>query len=235
MKWTTRIAFRLLPSFVWSQIRLEWSLARRRWFNRRGAARRLLAGQRGLHLHLGCGDRTVPRWLNIDAFERKGLDLRWDLRDPLPCDEGIAELVYSEHFLEHLDRTDAEAFLSEVFRLLRSDGILRLGVPDAELYLRAYAEGRAEFFAGLRHLGGAVEPLTTPVEVINQMFRMGGHHRYAWDFETLTQALRRAGFANVTRWAPGQASRAELCLDDPEHAVETLYVEATKIADRSTA
>jgi hypothetical protein len=57
---------------------------------------------------------------------------------------------------------------------------------------------------------------------------MGGHHRYAWDFETLALHLRQIGFINIEQKAPGDASRPELCLDDPEHAMETLYVEAAK-------
>jgi len=227
MKWTTRLAYKFLPSATWQQVFLEWSLTRRRWSNRRRQAALRLAG-RHLRLHLGCGTRVIPGWLNIDAVERPGLDLRWDLRVPLPCADGSAELIYSEHFLEHLEREDADAFLREICRLLQPGGVVRLGVPDAGLYLRAYAGGQADFFTGLRHLGGAVNPLETPLEVINQMFRMGGHHRYAWDFETLAAALQRAGLVGVQRWESQRASRPELCLDDPQHAVETLYVEAEK-------
>jgi predicted SAM-dependent methyltransferase len=209
---------------------VQAAASRRRWRNSRRAAGRLLAGRTDLRLHLGCGARLAPGWVNVDAFERPGLDLRWDLRDPLPCPDDVAEMVYSEHFLEHLEQDDAEAFLGEVARLLRPGGVLRLGVPDAGLYLRAYAEGRADFFGSLQHLGGAVRALETPAEVINQMFRMGGHHRYAWDFDTLSRALAGAGFVNVRQWGAGKASRPDLCLDDPSHAVETLYVEAEKPA-----
>jgi hypothetical protein len=66
------------------------------------------------------------------------------------------------------------------------------------------------------------------MEVINQMFRMGGAHKYAWDFETLTLALSEAGFKNIVRHPSGCASTAHLCLDDPEHAFETLYAEALR-------
>jgi predicted SAM-dependent methyltransferase len=228
MKWTTRLAYKVFPPRSWDQLRLDWALTRRRWRNPRRAAARLVAGKRAVRFHFGCGDRLQPGWLNIDAFERAGLDLRWDMRDPLPCEPGVAELVYCEHVLEHLEREDADAWLQEINRLLAPGGRLRLGVPDAGAYLRAYAEGRREFFAQLRHLGGAVRSLETPMEAINQMFRMGGHHRYAWDFETLARALTRVGFVSVLQWPAGQASLPELCLDDPAHAIETLYVEAQK-------
>ena len=170
-------------------------------------------------------DEVHPRF---DAFEQPGLDLRWDLRDRLPCEAGVADIVYSEHVLEHLEAEDAVAWLREIFRLLSPGGRVRLGVPDASLYLKAYAAGDREFFRSLRNIGNPVLPLDTPIKVINQMFRMGGAHRFAWDFETLSQQLAVTGFVTIRQWLSGQASRADLCLDDPAHAPETLYVEAEK-------
>jgi predicted SAM-dependent methyltransferase len=164
----------------------------------------------------------------VDAFEHPGLDLRWDLRDALPCESGIAELVYSEHVLEHLEYDNAAQVLQEVYRVLAPAGRLRLGVPDAGLYMTAYAAGDRQFFITLENIGNPVSRLDTPIKVINQMFRMGGAHRYAWDFETLSCEIRRIGFINVARWPSGSASLPELCLDAPIHAGETLYIEAEK-------
>ncbi|HEY5885099.1 MAG TPA: methyltransferase domain-containing protein [Pyrinomonadaceae bacterium] len=184
--------------------------------------------ERGRNLHLGCGDRSSSGWLNVDANGNAGVDLQWDLREPLPFDDSSCRLIYSEHLLEHLMKEDGEELLAECYRLLEPGGRLRIGVPDAELYLRSYVEGRAAFFNELAHLGGAVNRLSTPIDVINQMFRMGGAHRFAWDFEALMNSLRRAGFDSIQRFSPGEASSPKLCLDDPEHAFETLYVEAIK-------
>jgi predicted SAM-dependent methyltransferase len=230
MKWRTRLAYRLLPSHTWGQIRSDWAINRRRLQNDPRKVRAMLEGRSGLQLHLGCGLRAVPGWINVDAFDQPGLDLRWDLRDRLPCEDGIAALIYSEHVLEHLEYDDAVAWLQELKRLLSPGGRIRLGMPDAELYLRAYANGDAAFFSRLQKIGNPSSPLDTRIKVINQMFRMGGAHRFAWDYETLAEQLARAGFTRISRWPPGQSSVAELCLDDPSHADETLYVEAERPA-----
>jgi predicted SAM-dependent methyltransferase len=230
MKLTTRIAYQFLPAHTWGQIRTDWAMTRRRWRNDKRQAVQLLAGKRDLKLHLGCGTRFANGWVNIDAFEQPQLDLRWDLRDPLPCGGGVAELIYSEHVLEHFEKEDADVLLREAFRLLAPRGRLRLGVPDAALYMSHYAANDREFFHTLRNIGNPVDPLDTPAKVINQMFRMGGAHRFAWDFETLSQELGRAGFVQIVQWSSGHASRTDLCLDDPAHAGETLYVEADKPA-----
>jgi len=232
MKLTTRAAYAILPSYLWSAIFEELKLTRSRWLSQVLArplnTKQLLRDKNG-RLHLGCGSRYMPGWLNVDGNGALNVDLRWDIRIAFPFDSGSCQLIYSEHVLEHLVREDADKLLAECHRLLEPGGRIRIGVPDAELYLRAYTEGRTEFFTGLSHLGGAVNELTHPIDVINQMFRMGGAHQFAWDSVALASALERAGFSDIERRQWGDASSEELCLDDPEHAFETLYLEAARI------
>lgn len=84
---------------------------------------RRLALDRPLKLDLGCGPNPKAGWVNIDLA--RGADLRLDLREPLPLPSGCAEVVYSEHFFEHLGYPgEASDFLAErVLRLRR--------LPDA--------------------------------------------------------------------------------------------------------
>jgi predicted SAM-dependent methyltransferase len=232
MRLRTRIAYQLLPPEIWSDIRSELVLKRSVLLRRlRGDQRRTqrwAKARPGLRLHLGCGRRSVPGWLNVDALAGTGVDLVLDIRRRLPFASGGAEFIYTEHMLEHLARNDADRLLAECYRVLVPGGRLRIGVPDAEIYLRAYVSEDRAFFGAAERLGGATRPLRTPMEVINQMFRMGGAHKFAWDLQTLTQSLGEAGFKHVDKYAPGRASTPLLCLDDPEHAFETLYVEAVK-------
>jgi hypothetical protein len=213
-------------------LRHEIGLTRQRWSSRliprwRRAARRL-RDQAELSIHLGCGSRVFAGWVNVDAHPGKGVDLIWDLRVPLPIRDNTATMVYSEHVLEHLYKPDAIKLLEECFRILQPRGILRMGVPDAAVYIRAYATGQLAFFEELKYRGGAVEPLSTPIDVINQMFRMGGHHLFKWDFQAISTVLKNIGFHDLTRWNSGASSCPELCLDDPADAFETLYFECCK-------
>lgn len=77
-------------------------------------------------------------------------------------------------------------------------------------------------------LDETVIPIETSIDVINQMFRMGGHHLFAWNYQALSASLATTGYQNITRWQSCQASCNEICLDDLVHAFETLYVEAVK-------
>ena len=68
----------------------------------------------------------------------------------------------------------------------------------------AYYQNDRNFFNHLRGLGNATEPLDTPVKVINQMFRMGGGHKFAWDFETVSAIAKAAGFSDVNKILEGK-------------------------------
>jgi hypothetical protein len=56
--------------------------------------------------------------------------------------------------------------------------MLRIIVPDAEKCMRAYSNNDKVFFERLNNLGGTSEPLPTKGAICNQMFHMGGAHRF---------------------------------------------------------
>jgi predicted SAM-dependent methyltransferase len=232
MKLKTKIAYVLFPSYVWSVLTQEVYLTRLRLINLLLPQRRKRGAYwkkaRNLAVHLGCGKRIRQGWVNVDAGSYDGIDLQWDLRYRFPFQNSSAKMIYTEHTLEHFHKHEAVDFLRECYRILEPGGRIQVGVPDAELYLCAYAQNKTRFFESLQHLGGATVPLETPIDVINQMFRMGGHHHFAWDYQALASSLTDLGYQDIARFQSGHASIDELCLDDPAHAFETLYVEAVK-------
>lgn len=183
----------------------------------------------GAKLNLGCGRLVVPGWINLDEIAHDRSVLVHDLRNPLPFGDAEIEHIHCEHTLEHVHFDEAKQLLLECRRVLRPSGTLRIIVPDAERYMRAYCAGDREFFASVANLGGAESALETPNAIINQMFRMGGSHRYAWDFATLELELQRAGFSNIHRSELNHVL-PEYRIDGSEswRAVESLYVNAQR-------
>ncbi|MCB1060279.1 MAG: methyltransferase domain-containing protein [Calditrichaeota bacterium] len=151
-------------------------------------------------LHLGCGTRKLPGWVNVDL---SGADVNIDLAiRPFPFTSESFESVVSQHVVEHLDVED-EVFpvLSEIFRVLKPGGEFWVSTPDMEKLCRDYVE------TGGKKLHEYVmwrDPLSLPEGaperfVLNRMFHQRGEHKNLFDFELLKWALEKAGFTSVTR------------------------------------
>jgi predicted SAM-dependent methyltransferase len=126
--------------------------------------------------------------------------------------------------IEHLSRNDGDRFLRECFRVLEPRGVIRLSTPDAERFLRSYA-GDGEF---LRH-PAFPDPIETPLDRVNLMMRENGQHLWVYDRESLSLALKRAGFSSAIEQKFGESTHPRLRnLDTPERAFESLYVEGIK-------
>ena len=214
--------------------KLEWELQSVRLLSRFSPSqirlRRKLGKARGLKIHLACGPNRVPGWVNIDGTP--SADLRVDLRSRIPLPSGSAACIFTEHFIDHLQHPDSVgALLRECHRLLQPGGTMRIVVHDAELLMRAYVSKDTAFFSSvIENCALPLDPATLPVEVINGVFRFNGFHKFIYDFDTLEQVLRRAGFSVVQRSSFRRSLMPEcnLDLDLPDREPQSLYVDAVK-------
>ena len=180
----------------------------------------------GLKVNLACGNFANEGWIGIDSSFQSRADWYLDMRNGLPLPDQSCSNLFCEHFLEHLSYPEeVKRFLAECYRVLKMDGILRIIVPDAEKFVRAYAGGDTSFL--LR----ASPNSDSPMEALNSIFYGDplGEHRYAYDFNTLKQLLESAGFRNVEVSEPGKGSIASaLDRQDIPRVMESFYVEATR-------
>jgi predicted SAM-dependent methyltransferase len=193
--------------------------------------RRYLAGgpaNRPRHLHLGCGPKYLPAFVNIDGNLFNKIDLWLDVRNGLPFRANSADSVYSTHMFEHFFPDELKRLLSECFRVLKNGGGVRLIVPSLESAITAYTQQRIDWFDDSfpRHfdsLGGRFS---------NFVF-CEGQHRTAFDFGYLNEVLREVGFREVEKSAEGVSRLygADVPPYQPTDSKElphSLYVEAFK-------
>src|SRR6185437_10267652 len=62
-----------------------------------------------LDLHLGCGPKYLPGFVNIDANPMHKTDILLDIRCGLPFASNSVDSIYSTHMIEHLYRRTGEA------------------------------------------------------------------------------------------------------------------------------
>lgn len=182
-----------------------------------------------LLVNVACGPQVLDGFINVELAGPPPRVL-WDCRQSLPIANRSAAGIRVEHFFEHLEpREHAPRFLRDCRRALELGGVLRVIVPDAERYLRAYC---APGLDGLRELAVPMpfpSDLPTRMDVINHVFHSWHEHRWAYDFETLAHRLQAAGFTVVERTAFRQSRLPLLAQDREQHAPYSLYVEAVKI------
>jgi predicted SAM-dependent methyltransferase len=199
------------------------------------AARRF-NGQKGIKLNLGSGHHPKPGWVNVDLLAPSA-DLRLDLRERLPFANDVADVIYCEHFFEHLSypnlddsmgweleppghRSEALVFLRECLRVLVPGGTLHIVVPDVEGIIQQYVDRHAMPFPHDAWWGPTW--CDTPLHCVNYVFRQGREHKYAYDDETLQLVLRRIGFVQVRR------REFDPSLDADNHRIGSLCAVAQK-------
>ena len=119
-----------------------------------------------MKLHLGCGERYLQGYLNVDFPPeahtvqcRSPADLHTDLLQ-MKYPIGSVDEIRLHHVFEHFIRPVACALLVAWYFWLKSGGILHLEVPDfvrtASVILNPVASSRAKAVA-MRHLFGSHE------------------------------------------------------------------------------
>lgn len=189
-----------------------------------------ICSKTGLSVDIACSGTGRQGWVNVDLLAHKNLTLRYDCRRGLPFKDSSVERIRCEHFLEHLDYAqEAPYFLASCFRVLKQGGVLRIIVPDAERFLRAYQSASPADWSALGwDLNNLPEGFKTQMNIINHVFRQQEEHSYAYDFKTLLLLLRQAGFSRVEKSEFGVSLDPMLVFDQPVHRLYSLYVDAVK-------
>jgi predicted SAM-dependent methyltransferase len=180
--------------------------------NRPLASRRLAAalGRPGPHkLVIGAGRTRFDGWLATDIAWNAPMYL--DATKPWPFPEASVSHVYGDHMIEYATLPGTRALLCHAMRALQPGGAIRLSSPDVERIARVYLEGPAELrrlcMEQNRKSGYEVH---YPVDLLRNTFVEAGHQDgYLFDFASLAEEFREAGFVDVKRYESGES-------DDPE-------------------
>lgn len=229
-----RWILKLLPRHLLRPLTDEFKCAWIRWKTRNTYKRYLNASD--LKVNIGSGASGLDGWVNMDLSPGENVNCIYDCRHHLPFPDESVHMIFTEHFMEHIDYTeDVPFFLSECLRVLQPGGVIRIIVPDAEKYIKAYMEHDWDMLAQIStHINEEhfdehfKSQYHTMMEAVNFIFRQGGHHKYAWDYETMAFVLDRYGFTEIERQSYQQTKLDELAIDQQARASESLYVEAVK-------
>ncbi len=155
-----------------------------------------------LKLNLGCGDKILPGYTNVDvAPTRRGLrpDVICDLHDLAAFAENCADEILAVHVVEHFWRWEVVDVLREWLRVLKRGGMMVLECPN----LSSACE---EFLKDPRRFSGPGP------EGQRTMWVFYGDpawrdplmvHRWGYTPESLAHVMQEAGLIDI-RQAPAQ-------------------------------
>lgn len=238
--------------------------------------------------NLGCGTTTAEGWTNIDfswyawlanhpavarilhdlsvlsetRYERlrsmEGVVVHWDLREGIPYADETFDAIYNSHLLEHIPRTEAVPFLRECRRVLKSEGVIRVVVPDLKILVEQYLNtirGLDEGHVTAASHEAAIEAMfeqmvrTKPagtkeqsgwVQTLETWFRgdaddVGETHKWMYDRWSLARCLQEAGFESTQATGPSKSDiphwddfQLDMTDEGEPRKPESLYIEARK-------
>ncbi len=153
-------------------------------------------------LNLGCGDKILPGYINVDVVDsRRGFkpDVICDLHRLTPFEDASVDEILSVHVIEHFWRWEVLDVLREWVRVLKPGGAMILECPNllaAAAELLEDPEGRS---------GPGPEGQRTMWVLYGDPAWKDPYmiHRWAYTPASLADLMREAGLVNV-RQEPAQ-------------------------------
>jgi len=137
-------------------------------------------------LNLGCYDRKISGFVNVDIREDVKPDVIDDVFKLNKFEKNSVDLIYACHVLEHADYKESEIAMKRWCDVLKKGGTLRLAVPDMEAHFAHYYYHRdlrllhSTFWGSQRH--------------------EYDYHKNGWDLKKLEEDLKAAGFSVVKKY-----------------------------------
>ncbi len=137
-------------------------------------------------LHLGCGNKHINGFINIDARKLDEVDEVDDIKTLSKYEKDSVKLIYASHVLEHVGRIEYMGVLKRWYDILEPNGVLRLAIPDIGQVFAHYNK-----FNDLKPLLGLLWGGQTYPQ---------NYHYMGWDFTSIKNDLIKIGFKDVNKY-----------------------------------
>lgn len=170
----------------------------------------------------------VPKWFCEFITIARKKDIKYcDASKKIPFKDSSVDLIYSCHMLEHLDKSEAEMFFNESYRVLKTRGIMRLVVPDFQRLIEKYnTDNNVETFIRGSCLVGK-KPKTV-IKKLQYLIQGHGWHHQMFNKDSL-KVFKKLKFSHVELLEPGKTNlKYSTSIDYNEREHESLYFEFIK-------
>ena len=149
-----------------------------------------------MKINIGCGQRNFGKeWIHIDGADYDHIDSKDLLMKEY--ENKSVELIYASHLIEYFDRKEIIPILKRWREVLKPNGILRLAVPNFEVYAKLYSEKKIS-------LDDSLGPLFGKMEMGNKTI----YHKTTYDYSSLKKILQEVGMRNISKYNWRQTSHS---------------------------
>ena len=149
-----------------------------------------------MKINIGCGRRNFGKeWIHIDGADYDHIDSK-DILMKEYENESV-KLIYASHLIEYFDRKEIIPILKRWREVLKPKGILRLAVPNFEIYAKLYAKEKIS-------LDDALGPLYGKMGMGNKTI----YHKTTYDYSSLKKILLEVGMRNISKYNWRQTSHS---------------------------
>ena len=194
-------------------------------------------------LEIGSQKQRPENWtvLNLPEFDATVTPYNFP-------DEPV-DVIYSEHFIEHLNRDEGIEYFRECFRILKPNGLLRTAWPSMDFvdemnswppdhpHFKEYVEYWEMVCSDYRKHGQRwhepKEWLSDKENTIDDVLYLGGQHVHLWYVDDMIKTLRSLGYKYTNMVETHESMFEDMAnVEDfrsPLRARETSIVEAVKV------
>jgi len=171
-------------------------------------------------------------WKIMDI--QKGSDYIYNINSgkKIKLKDNFVDNYYLSMVLEHVIPSLTLFFLKELYRTLKSSGLMRIIVPDARIGIDWYLNNPKK----IKQKGNPSKPDYFPNTSLSNLFawfytndrKEKSGHSNAFDEETLNWYLKKAGFKDIRKMAYNKCSEIFKGKDYDRYKDYSIYVEVTK-------
>ena len=148
-----------------------------------------------------------------------------DATKSIPLQTSSIDCIYTSHMVEHLSQKGVRSFLSEVKRVLKVGGVVRIAVPDLRIAVDDYLETN-DADAFMRGILVQAPEINTLKQKINLFVSGYRHHQWMYDGASLSKLLIEMGFSSVEICKDGKTNIIDADgLNLHEREKKSVYVE----------
>lgn len=197
-------------------------------------------------LQIGCGHNSMAGWLNTDLDPKSDGVVKLDAGKTFPFPDNTFDFIFSEHIFEHLTFDESCNFLSESYRVLKPNGIIRIATPDINFLFEIYKNPQKQLHK--KYIKWMTENFCKSVATkfsgqeysgvygISNFFKDFGH-QIIHNYESLSELMSIHNFINIEEKGVGKSEFKDLCnierhwniISKEFNELETMVIEGQKL------